>query len=1066
MLQTTRLVVLVVVCAVGLVASPADAATDAFPRVATPAEEVKFGVGLVVGKYHFLGIDVLESVWPRLDEKKQKARAAHNLASAYEVLARRRYLGLDRDVEANVVRGYRQKADHWRTQAKRLGGAPIDDIETLMRRRHAAMGLAQRASVARSATEKQQLLKQLQAEFAAILGGMGELVKKAAAAKKEWEDKEPGWDQEREYQRWKKSGQPLQERHLRHSVELERTRYEYYKALAIDTGSKKLRAKLLKTVIRNLEDLVYMYDRWAYSIPGNLTLANAFLDAGKPVDAGQAAHVGLELIVEYIRANPRLASTLAPSHYKLQRAWAIAHARQNEFQKAIDRVRGKDVATLKLTHAECLLLWAEYLQGKKQAAAASARRTAAGRLLDALFESHPETAPNVESLRRRFGLSGSGFPTAWIELERAVRARDNPLIIEKAIAVIEYGEEAPAEKRSVALQTLATASYQERRFLEAAVVYEHLARVVEDDERAAKFAKYVLGCMQKRAELTGDPVDKALLEEARTRLEDKYEGPGIEYRRAGELKKEAKTAADFARVAEAYGRVPKDSLYYEPALHQKGENYIRAAKLAEKANGPNVDQYLAQGKAGLDAFLKAIQKPTIHERVKSRRRRLRSAAVYRLADVAMWEGREDYKACLELTKSYAERFPDAKQLLPFVLWLRARAAIGLGQLVQAEVDLAELRNVVDQGGLGDQGARLVGYAADLLFSAYVKSAGELRKEAEALRRKAAETGPETDQGKQLLEQAVNKENQSHEHSDRALTIMRSAIDAHPETATYDKLLFVIYELDRQKRQNELPEYIEQFRKVVQQLAREGTLTAKQREEIAVVRAMQGFALYERGEYETAYKVLKPQYETLDKAWDQARMQNRKAKPDPQYGSIALYFARSAQRLADAPRRGNEYGNEALRVYFKLWGVLRDGSQDWWDVTVSIAETWNALGLYTKNITAAKRFVATRPELGGADVRKRYAGVLEEVFKRSNKPKQRASAFQLLVDIRGQDLKALSAEKRYADMLTVMESLRALRPDVGGKENVENLRRAAQYVAEKADDDQVKADAVRLLEQLK
>jgi hypothetical protein len=1052
------------VIALSALLAPRAFAADALPAVATPAEDVQFGIGLLLDDYHYLALDVLESAWPRATEKRDKARIAHHLSKAYETLSRKRFLQFGREAEARILADYRAKAEKWRKTATQLGGAPVDNLDTLTRRRNAALKIAERIRSAQSRTEKAALLKQLKSEFQTVLAGIAELTRKAKAAKASFEKKEPEYGT-KAHKQWEQLYVKYQEPHCRHAVELERTRYEYYKALAVDAGSRNLRKKLLATVIKNLDEITYDYDIFVYSIVGNVTLGEAYLDAGKADGAVQAAQAGLELMNGFKKAAPRVAAGLSTWEHKLLRIWALGHARQGDFAKALDKAKVGSVPLLVLTYAECLLIQAEHYTRKKQPAAAKVKQEAAGRVLDQLAEKHPRMRGRIAGIRKKHGLSEGGYSKALLELERAVAARDNPRMIDSALALLTFGDEVPPDKRTAALTVLGMASYQERQFLQASVVYEHLANVSEDDVAASKYAKYVLGCLQKRSEQTGSTVDKQLMEEARKRLEDKYEGPGVEYRRAGELRKKAKTATDYARVAEAYGQVPEDSLYFEPALHQKGENYVRAAKIAEKAGG-NVDPYLAKGKAALEAFLKTIQKPTIHQRVKDRRQKLRSAALYRLADIAMWKGREDHKACLELTKGFVEKYPDAKALHPFVLWLRTRAAIALGEFVQAEVDLAELRNVVGEDDKSGQGGKLIGYATDLLFSAYVKSASDGRAEAEKLREQAAAAGVDTDRGKELIDRAVALENTAHERSDRALTIMRAGIDSQPETATYDKLLFVIYELDRQNRQNELPDYIERFRKMVNNLAKQGKLTQQQREDVSVVRAMHGFALYDRGDYEAAYRTLRPQYEKLDKAWDAARLKNRNAKPDPQYGSIALYFARSAQKLVADPAKGNEYGNTALSVYFKLWGVLRNGTPEWWDVTTSIAETWNALGLYTKNLTAAKRFIATRPDLGGAKVRDRYAGVLTEIYKRSPKAPERESAFQLLVQLRAQDLKDFSSQKRYADMLTVIDTLRALRADLGGEENVENFRKAARFVAERAPDDDVKAQAARMLGQLR
>jgi len=1016
----------------------------------TLPEDIEFGSRLVKKKFYILGVEILEPIAARLESDAQKKTVYQALADAHRVLSTRDRPDLPVDKAKEIQADHRKKAAKYSSLLLRLQPtARPGSFDELMARRNEAEALARKIPAARSAAEKKLLVDQVTQKYQAVIAGFLALTNDAKKKLEAHEDKEPVHG-ERARKRWAQKLQTLQEPYLRNGVELNRSRHLFLNApVGMDDADK---TKLLKQITDELESLCSEYSEWAYSIVGSLTLARAYTDLRKFAEAEQSCDPALILIDEYLQRMPRgparrkAEKEMGPWRDKLLSAWAYAKGKQGEFDSAIRRLKDQQGPDVRIRLGELHLMKAQSLRQKREPDAAQ-RETKRGRdILRAVLAADERLAPRVNSVLRRYGLAGDGWYNVFIKLRLAVGRADAPTIIKLATKLLGYGDAVPADKRDLAIRTLAIAYKKERLYYEAYVVFMHMATSgVGDDPEG--YATRAVACLQNQYKTTQDPADKVLLEAAKKELREKFGGPGAEYGRAAE----AKANKNYAEAIKLFPKVPPGSLYYEPALEQLGECYILEAKRLRKSDPARSDRLLAQGKATLLKFLDQIKKPSRFPKVIQRRKQLKAAAIYRLATVDMWKGKEDYRACVRRTEGYIKQFPEAKAVHPYVRYLRVRALVPLGELDKAELELGWLRAPPEETTEKQRTAwkKMVAHATDLLFRAYVDTSRALRAEAQKL---AAEARKTPAKAQALLDQAAEKENQGNVFAGKALDIITAAIAQNPDQP-YDRYWFAIYEYHRQNQPNDERFYLEQFLK---RFGDKRGLSAKQKQEVDQAWVMLGMAHYKVGEFQQAHDVLTKRLRALKET-------------DPQYWSVLMYVGKSAKQLSS----GNEkYWDEAMNIFGRLHKRLKEFSPDWWDVTVGISELRDIQGEYEDTLLAVARYVTTTKDLGGPDIRRRYAAVLKEAYRSSKKKEERQQALNLLADVQCAELAALQRDKKltpakkHRAMLGVIAAFRLVEMHYGNRAIRAKFRPFVEHVVKNAKDPKVKKDATELLSELK
>jgi hypothetical protein len=1038
-------------------------------------EEVEFACGLVQQKFYALALDevLTPALVQRLETDEQKRRVYRALIAAHGYMAKRLRPDLPAAEEQKIRQQHQELTRQYEAQLRKLeGAAPEKGIDRYVGLRNEGNRLAYRIKTGQSKD-----VERMQELFDRAVKGLGEA---AAAAKKALDahyKTSPEFDDpnfKAANKRWEEKLRVLQQPYVRAAIELNYTRYLYYKALPDEKEAK--RAELLQQTTEALEDLCTEYDSWVYTILGQLTLGNAYTDARKFVDAQVAFESGLRLLQEYVRADDsgRARREMEPWRVRLITGWGLAAAKLDKFDEAVDKLKELTTPEARLRLGEVLLMKARHADANEKPATARTARAQAQAVLGKVTAISDYWARRAGDLRARFALATTGWRKAFDRLKQAMtsRPRNNAGVIDSAIDLFTYGDDVPAKKRSMALAWLALAYWQEKMYLEAYTVYAHMAETDTGGNPPEKSAQFAVACLDRLYKQTNDAADKALLEAAKKWRREEYGGPGAEYEDGMALKKKGR----YLQAIDEFRKVQEGSLYYESALEQIGECYVLQAKKLKQAK-QNEAEMLRKGKAALERFLRQIQKGTPFPRVIQRRKRLRAAAVYRLATIDMWDGREEYKALLKRTESYAERFPETEVLHPYVWFLRLQARIGLGDLRHADEELDKIKKAAREAEEPKTAKALdplIGYGNELLFNAYVKQSQQFRERAATFRKEAKkieETDP--DRAQTLRAQAEAADNLADEPANKALGIMKAAVAENPDQP-YDKLYYLIYELDRIRSYNELPEYIEVF---LNKFGDTKDVPEKRKREIEAVRVILGIALCESGQRERAYEVLKKQYETLDARYQQllARWQRRRqTEPDAprpkapgQYWTVKLYLAKSAKALAPEDEKR---GDEAMGHFVELHRMLeRYESRDWWDVTLSIAQLNDLRGRDDDNLLLIGRVFGARPELGGPAFREGFVELLRGIHRRAKARRQEQNwkkAVDLLARLLVVDLKALREEGNYRAIVKRIDDFRQVEIDFGGREYKALLLPFAEEAATKAEAAEDKQKAERLVKDLK
>jgi tetratricopeptide (TPR) repeat protein len=1016
------------------------------------SEDVDFGVGLIKQKFYWLGVEVLKAVDGKMESDAQRVRAFTALRDAHGILARRRRINDTAEEERKYREKHTKLASEYsrRVRALQGGGTEKGGLDAWIRVRQQAMAKAREYVAARDPARKKALLQDMIALYDRAVRGMQSELKKADAALRKMAQKEPDFGSI-PYKRWEKKYGDLQYPHMSAGVELGRTRYEYYRSLPSTSEFKAKRKLLLGEVIEGLEGVTSEYDRHAYAIVGFYTLGQAYNDAGKYAEARQACAPGMSLIKEFISQDRsgRIRKQMTPWYAKILATWGIASAKLGKYSEAIPKLKAVKHPEVELALGEVYLMQMVKLGAAKNTAGAAKARAAAEAVLNPLMKVSDFYRGKVRQLYRRYGLSGSGYFAALGRLETAVRQRDNQGVITWGQKVISYEADCTPAKRAQTIMAMGLAYWQEKMYPEAIVIYKHLAASEPDDDKARKYAQYAVGCFLKLYAKTKSPVDKILLAEAKIWMRDTYGGPGVEYSRGGDLKK----AGKFLAAVKEFQKVKAGSLYYESAQEQMGECYVLAAKPLAGKNPAESKRLLAKGKQTLESFIKLVSRRSPFPKVRERRKRLRAAAVYRLADVDMWKGQEDYKACVARTADYEKLHAETEQLFPYVAWLRTRALVGVGELLKAELELQKMKKLAATIENQDRAKGMVTYLQDLVFSAYVNNSSAARKDMAGLeaKLKAAKSGTEK---RDLTAKIEERNAAASEMARKALTIFLESLDGKA-SQPYDKLVWSIHELNRQNMMNEMVQVIDVYLKQYEAKPR---LTAEQRKDVASVKLMLGIAYQRNGEYDKAYAVLKARFKVLDKQFKASKA----AKPDSEYWTVLLYLGRTAKALGE---KNEKYAKEAILIFLRLRKVLPRNSDDWWDVTAGVAEVRNAMGQYSQNLVAVGRFIITRPKLGGPQIRVRYVRVLEDIYRWARKKEDKSQALSLMIDVQAAELSELARKKQYADMVRVIRDFKLVAIDYGGSKNRARFRKVAEYIKANASKADIKKQAGQLVKNL-
>lgn len=1025
--------------------------------IATVSEDVTFGERLVAAKFQSLGIGVLTARLDDLTTDEQKKSAYQALASAHESLARIRHPKWTPQQENDYREAQLKSAQTYRDLLARLGPAVQDaSFEGLMKLRGEAELLMRRIPGEPSPAIKAQLSGRMIDLFKSVIKGFEQLEKQTKAVVKKIEEKEPTHGGEAVQKRYREKLLAAQQPRVAAGVELNRSRYRYYKALLSVKGhganAKKTEA-LLETVAEELDTLCAEFNEFVYTVVGQLTLARAQYDRRKYAEAQQACEPGLLLLEEFFRLSPDAKRTMMVWKYLLDTEWARAAGKLGEFDKGIERIKDIRNDETQFRLGELYLMKAQALSRKKDDAGAKAARRLGKAGLDRIAELNDAWAKRVFSLYVQHGVTGAGWRPILTDFKDAARKRDNASIIELGRKLLAHGDQVPARDRSLVLKLLAMAYRQGRRYHEAYTIYTYLAFDPAGASHAEQYANLAVVCLQSQYKGTTDSSDKRLLDIAKKWQRDHFGGPGKEYGIGMDLKDKGR---HLQAIREGFDKVPEASLYRESALVQTGECYVHLARSAKKANPALSEKYRLGAAKALNEFLAKIKVKTRDPKIADRRKRLKGVVIYWLATLDMWTGKEDYKALVERTEGYFEQYPDLEALHPYVSFLRVRALARLGQTVKAEAELADLRKKTELLQDAKRAKTYVNYACNLIFRGHVNSSRSLRKQAEARRAEAAKLAPvEKKKAGELLDQAENLEGQANEAANRALELITELINKDPDQP-FDIIYYVVHELMRLNQYHKAPYYIKLL------VTKYGSLKGLNKDQIrAIQRApvLLGIAYFHSGEYGNAYKVMKHRMGQIEK-----RHKDGTAWPT-EYWEVRRFVAKSA-------KESKERRPEARTIFLDLHKRLKKFTADWWDVTVSITELRNMEGQDDINLLVIDRYLNTKPDLGGREIRGRYLRVLDDIYRRSKgageaETKRRTRALSLMVKLQGSELKDLQGRQKFADMVRVISDFGTLIDmGFGGQEGRSTFLVYAQFAAENAQDEKVKNAAQELVDRLK
>lgn len=1036
------------------------------------SEDVRFGCGLAEKKFPDLAIEVLSpQLQARLEEDADRKLVYAALLVAHKELGSRRYTELSADAEKKLREEHLSAAARYEELLKKLEpAADPTSLDGLIALRNKALRLAQEAADERNEQARNRLNAQMMEAFETTIRGMVALVAKLKAPIQKHEQDMPDWDKKAAFERWEREHRDLQDPYIRAALELNRTRHMYYRALPATDRAR--RDPLLAKTIEELDELCAEFDQWAYSIIGRLTLCQAYTDQRKYEDARESAEPGLLLAEELIKQDKtgQVKASIVPYRNKLLAAWAYAVARLNKFDEAVARLKDvRDAANrpdpeIESRVGEILLMKAQALDAAQKKAEADAIREQAKGVLNGVASVDEASAQRVSSILEKFGLGGAvGYHDTLNKLEDARRRRDNEAIIQYATRLLSFGSTVPADKRAYAMTVLGSCYWQERMWYEAYTVYKHLATSPEGGDDPEKWARFVPVALQRQFETTQDPADRLLLENARKWLRDNFGGPDREF----EEGRAARGKGDYTAAIEQFAKVPATSAYYESALAQIGECHVLLAKKLRQPNPAQSAEHLEKGKAALLKFLDYVQKhPSEFPSILRRRKQIKAGAVYRLATVYMWPGKEDYKACVALTEGYTEQFPDATVLHAYVFYNRVRAFVELGELEKAETELVQLKRAASQltetdAERQEEAKQLVSYPNDLLFRAYVDRSQTLRKEEAELREQARALGAGNEEAaKLLLEKADEAKTRADQYSDRALDIVAAAFAENPNQP-FDKFLYVIYQYHRQNRPNDLRLYLELFLK---RFGSDETLTPAQREEVDKARTLIGLTLFACGDFRLAEQALREREAALDRAFEELRKRDREAKRSPEYWTVRLHLAKAAKELA---AESGEHWNRAMAIFVDLHKQLEEYSDNWWDVTASIAELRDIREEYDDTLLVVGRYVAVRPQLGGPAIRARYIQLLKQILRRGNK-EQKSKALNLAVQIELAGVEELRADQQMQISVKherILRGIDSVRIDYGTDVDMTRFREIVKEVVDNAVDERMKQEAQELLKKI-
>lgn len=1032
------------------------------------SEDIAFGCGLADKRFFDLAIEVLSpKLQDQLESGADKGRVYAALVLAHKELANRRHVDLSADAEKKLREQHLSAAARYEGLLKKLDtSADPTTLEGLISLRNRALRLAQEAADAGSEEARSRLNAEMSEAFEATIRGMTALLPRLKAPIEKHEKNLPDWGVKGAVERWERELRDLQDPYIRAALELSRTRHMFYKALPVTDGNK--RDSLLAQTIEELKRFCNEFDPWAYSIIGRLTLSQAYADQRKYEEARESAEPGLLLAEELLKQDKtgELKGAIIPYRNKLFAAWAYAMARLGKFDEALAKL--KDVRNaanqpdpeIDIRVAEILLMKAQELDAARKNDEVEPLREQARTILNRVASIDETFARRAGTIMQKFGLGGSvGYFDAFNKLEDARRSRDNQAVIEHATRVLSFGSAVPADKRAYALIVLGAGYWQERMWFEAYTVYTHLATSRDGGNDPEKWAQLAPVALQRQFEASQDPADKILMEGARKWLRDNFGGPDREF----EEGKAARAKGDYVTAIEQFSRVPEVSAYYESALAQIGECHVLLAKKLRQSNPTQSAEHLEKGKAALLMFLDYIEKhPTDIPSIVRRRKHIKAGAVYRLATVYMWAGKEDYKACLELTSNYMEEFPDATTLHAYVFYNRVRALVELGELEKARAELVHLKAAVSRLTESDaekevEAKQLVSYPTDLLFRAYVDRSQALRKEEGELREQARTLASDNKEAAALLlEKADEAQNHADQYSVLALDLIAGVFAENPDQP-FDKFLYVIYQCHRQDRLKDLRSYLELFLK---RFGNDRTLTPPQQEEVDKARTLLGLTLFACGEFRLAEEALREREAALIRALEV----NKDARRSAEYWTVRLHLAKAAMKLAT---ESGEHWNRAMTIFADLHKQVEEYSDTWWDVTASIAELRDIRGEYNDTLLVVGRYVATRPQLGGPAIRARYLHLLKQILKRGNKEqKARALALAMQIEIAGiEELRADTQVEPGVKHEKIIRAIDSARLDYGSDVDMTRFREILKEVIGNAVEDRTKRDAQELMKKL-
>ncbi|MFH1730599.1 MAG: hypothetical protein ABIF82_02980 [Planctomycetota bacterium] len=1019
------------------------------------AEDVDFGCGLIEQRFYLLGAELLEQRLGEIESDAQKRRIYSALSTAHATLAHRTRPDLTPAEDKRRRAEHTKAASQYRTLLLKSGAGARGSFEELMGLATEARRLQSQLSLAASDAARKELVQIMCTTFESAIDGLEKLSQQAAKALERHEEKEPENLRSKAYSEWDKQLNELKEKDLRIGVDLNRARYWYAKALPASDAAKK--KAVLEKAAEALEDYVSRYAAWVYSIVGDEALARAQLDLGRHADAALTCELALELIRDFLEQDPNQRAAMLPWQNRILGSFVLSLGGSGQYAKADATAKRHNAPEVQIAWAEVLLIRARNFRAQKRVREAEAIEARAKAALDDVAKVSEYWRHRSGEIFEKYDPRGASYAAAFSKWQQDVRARNNPEIIAGAAKLLAFGEAVPAEKQIYVLRVLAAIYRQERMYLEAYVVYAHVAAASADDDESVNSAKGAVNALEGQYNLSKDPVDRDLLDAAKQWRRDNFEGPGIEYGRAVDLKKKG----EHEDAIREFGRVSDTSLYYEPALEQIGECHVQFAKQLQKTKPAESARHLALGRDALLLFLEKARRPAQLPKIIQLRKQFEPAAVYRLAAIYMWPGKEDHEACIEATEGYVKRFPDATNFHPYALFDRVKALVAIGRLEQAEADLIEMQRACADMKDKKKAGLMGSYAIELLSNAHRKAAAALRADAADKDAQAAKTA-DAEQAAALRKQADELRAQAVTVVNKALDVVAAAISANPDNIPYDKFWFVIVELLHQKRPNELSRFAQIF---LDRFGDKKGLTPKQANEVDDVVIMLIDAYGDSGQNKEAYDAAVETYKILDDEFNKAGGDINKAPRH--YWTVQKQIAGGARILAQQDGADKEkYLNVAMRMYGDLRKVLKTGSDDWWDITISMIEVQNIAGRYEGNILPIKRTLATQPGLGGGEFRERYTRALEDMYEHLKGNKNGSTALELLLRIRTADLETRRNEKKYAEMLRVIRSVGEIAGDYGGDDTRKKFEEFAAHVLKNAKDAAITRDAEELLKKLR